>query len=103
MVDPRPAGKLAICRRAAWKYFDVSGLSSFALGAGQPRSNRTSTATLAGNLNLGSGQLALTYGAGTAALLITNGAMGTVTGYRISNYHYILQERPTWLRPRGLT
>ena len=57
--------------------FDVSGRNStFALQSGQAISNSpTSLATLAGNLNAGSGTLAITFNPGTAPLTITGGAL----------------------------
>jgi len=67
--------------------FDVSGLSSFTLIAGQTLSNSTSTATVAGNLNAGAGTVALTYAAGTPALQITNGTftLSSNTVFSVNN------------------
>jgi parallel beta-helix repeat protein/autotransporter-associated beta strand protein len=61
--------------------FDVSGLSStLTLGHGQTLSNSTSTATIAGNLNTGSGTLSLTYAAGTPSLTVSSGTLTLETG-----------------------
>ena len=67
--------------------FDVSGLSSFTLIAGQALSNSTSTATVAGNLSTGAGAVALTYAAGTPSLQITNGTftLATNTVFSVNN------------------
>jgi fibronectin-binding autotransporter adhesin len=54
--------------------FDVSGLSStFALGSGQTLTGGGGTGTIAGNVNLNAGSLALNYTNGTPALSVTNG------------------------------
>jgi autotransporter-associated beta strand protein len=56
--------------------FDVSGLTStFALGSGQTLTNISGTGNLAGNVNLASGALALSYTNGTPALNVTNGTL----------------------------
>jgi hypothetical protein len=58
--------------------FDVSGLSSvFTLGSSQTLNNSTSTATLSGNINAGSGTVSLMYASGTPSLTIVNN--GTLT------------------------
>ena len=56
--------------------FDVSGLTStFALGSGQTLTNISGTGNFAGNVNLASGALALSYTNGTPALSVTNGTL----------------------------
>ncbi|HUA66849.1 MAG TPA: RICIN domain-containing protein [Alphaproteobacteria bacterium] len=61
--------------------FDVSGLSSaFTLGSSQVLSNSTSTATIAGNFNTGSGTLSLTYAAGTPSLSVSSGTLTLSSG-----------------------
>jgi autotransporter-associated beta strand protein len=56
--------------------FDVSGLSStFALGSGQTLTNVSGTGNIAGNVNLASGALALSYTNGMPSLSVTNGTL----------------------------
>jgi autotransporter-associated beta strand protein len=57
----------------AW--FDVSGLSSYALVSGQTLTNISGTGNLAGNVNLSAGSLALSYTNGTPSLSVTNGTL----------------------------
>jgi hypothetical protein len=55
---------------------DVSKLTSaFALGSSQTLSNSSSTATISGNANSGSGTLSLIYAAGTPSFNVTNGTL----------------------------
>lgn len=67
--------------------FNVSASPSFALGSGQTFSNRTSTATINGNVTTGSGTLSLTYAPETPSLSVINGAMNLVstTGIKVNN------------------
>ena len=69
--------------------FDVSLLTSpFVLGSGQTLSNNaSSTGTLGGNLNTGSGTVAVTYAAGTPSLNVTNGTLtlSASTTFNINN------------------
>jgi len=60
--------------------FDVSGLSSFALGATQTLSNSSSTAWLSGNISSGSATVSLNYTAGTPSFTITNGTLTLAPG-----------------------
>ena len=54
--------------------FDVSGLSTaLSLGAGQTLAGTGATGTVNGNLNLGSGALALNYVSGTPTLTVSGG------------------------------
>ena len=68
--------------------FDVSGLSStFALGSSQTLSNGSSTATIDGAANSGSGTLSLNYAPGTPSFDVTNGTftLSAATVLKINN------------------
>ena len=56
--------------------FDVSGLTTtLSLGAGQTLAGTGATGTVNGNLNLGSGALALNYSSGTPTLSVSGGSL----------------------------
>ncbi len=61
--------------------------SAYALGAGQTLSNSGSTATLGGDINTGSGTVALNYTSGTPAFTVISGALGlsSSTALEINN------------------
>ena len=69
--------------------FDVSGLSStFVLGAGQTLSNNaSSTGTVKGNLNTGSGTTSVSFTSGNPAFIVTNGTLtlSSSTVFKINN------------------
>jgi autotransporter-associated beta strand protein len=78
-------GNIIIAGGAA---FNVGPLSAgFTLASGQVLSNSTSTASIGGNLNTGSGKLSLTYASGTPSLTVTNGTvtLSATTGLTINN------------------
>jgi autotransporter-associated beta strand protein len=67
--------------------FDVSALGSFTLGSQTLSNNASATGTLNGNLNTGSGTVAVTYASGTPAFNVTNGTL-TLSGsttFKINN------------------
>jgi autotransporter-associated beta strand protein len=67
---------------------DLSGLSStFVLGTGQTLSNSSAPARLHGDLNTGSGSVALLYTSGTPAFTVTGGVLSltTNTGFQVNN------------------
>ncbi|MBW8865268.1 MAG: autotransporter-associated beta strand repeat-containing protein [Verrucomicrobia bacterium] len=71
---------------AASATFDVSAVT-FALGSGQVLSNRTSTATLVGNVDASTGAISLSYGSGTPSFAVTNGTL-TLSGstvFKVNN------------------
>jgi autotransporter-associated beta strand protein len=55
--------------------FDVSAIGGFVLGSSQTLSNSSSTATINGNLDTGSGTVALNYASGTPSFSVTNGTL----------------------------
>jgi autotransporter-associated beta strand protein len=61
--------------------------SGYTLAAGQAVSNNGATATVDGNLNTGSGTMAVTYTAGTPAFTEVSGALGLSTGtqFQVNN------------------
>ena len=68
--------------------FDVSALGGgYVLGSSQTLSNSTSTATLNGNINTGTGTFALTYASGTPSFSVTNGTLTvpSTTTFKVNN------------------
>jgi autotransporter-associated beta strand protein len=65
--------------------FDVSGLSStFALGSRTLSNSASATGTLIGNLNTGSGNIAVSYTTGTPSFAVTGGTLTLSAGTVLS-------------------